>query len=69
VTADIDAKKANPGHESVGWSLAELRKEWNRVKGEVAPWCGENSKESGTSSLHGWQPHTKRPSRRASTSP
>src|SRR5260370_42522033 len=32
--------------ESAGWSLAELRKEWNRVKGEVAPWWGENSKQA-----------------------
>src|SRR5260370_9933903 len=32
--------------ESAGWSLAELRKEWNRVKDEVAPWWGENSKEA-----------------------
>ena len=46
VTAGIDAKKANPGHQSAGWSLAELRKEWNRVKDQVAPWWGENSKEA-----------------------
>lgn len=26
----------------VGWSLYALRKEWNQVKGRVAPWCGAN---------------------------
>jgi putative transposase len=29
----------------VGWSGYELRKHWNRVKGEVAPWWQANSKE------------------------
>jgi putative transposase len=28
------------------WSLAALRKVWNQVKGEIAPWWGENSKEA-----------------------
>ena len=31
---------------SLGWSLAALRKEWNRRKHECAPWWGENSKEA-----------------------
>jgi putative transposase len=30
----------------VGWSLYALRKEWNQVKGRVAPWWGECSKEA-----------------------
>jgi len=35
----------------VPWTLASLRKEWNRAKGEVAPWWGENSKEAYNSGL------------------
>jgi putative transposase len=31
---------------ALNWTLAGLRKEWNRRKDEVAPWWGENSKES-----------------------
>lgn len=30
----------------VSWSAYALRKDWNRVKDEVAPWWGENSKEA-----------------------
>ena len=45
VKADLDAKKQDPRHEPVPWSLAALRKKWNEVKGEVAPWWAENSKE------------------------
>lgn len=29
-----------------GWSMYAMRKEWNRVKAEVAPWWSENSKEA-----------------------
>jgi putative transposase len=35
----------------VPWTLAALRKEWNRVKGEAAPWWSENSKEAYNSGL------------------
>ena len=45
VKADMDAKKANPEHESVPWTLKALRQRWNQVKAEVAPWWAENSKE------------------------
>ena len=31
---------------ALNWSLAGLRKEWNRRKDEVAPWWAENSKEA-----------------------
>ena len=31
---------------SLNWSLAGLRKEWNRRKDAAAPWWGENSKEA-----------------------
>jgi putative transposase len=45
VKADLDAKLAEPDHESVGWDLGSLRKAWNRAKDEVAPWWATNSKE------------------------
>ena len=35
----------------VPWSLFELRREWNQVKGEVAPWWSQNSKEAYSSGL------------------
>jgi hypothetical protein len=31
---------------SVSWSAYSLRKDWNQVKDEVAPWWAENSKEA-----------------------
>ena len=46
VKADMDARKLDPGHTSVQWSLYALRKRWNAEKGTVAPWWAENSKES-----------------------
>lgn len=51
VKADLDARKENPNHASIGWSMPSLRKEWNRVKAEVAPWWAENSKEAYASGL------------------
>jgi putative transposase len=36
---------------AVPWTLPALRKEWNRVKGEAAPWWSENSKEAYNSGL------------------
>ena len=45
VKADLDARKRDPGHESVGWDLGALRKVWNRAKHDVAPWWATNSKE------------------------
>lgn len=35
----------------VPWTLPALRREWNRVKAEVAPWWPENSKEAYSSGL------------------
>src|SRR5919108_5121274 len=35
----------------IPWSLPALRREWNRAKGEVAPWWRENSKEAYSSGL------------------
>lgn len=37
--------------ESLSWTLAGLRREWNRQKQEVAPWWAENSKEAYSSGL------------------
>jgi putative transposase len=45
VKADLEAKQADPDHVSVPWTLPDLRKRWNQVKGEVAPWWGENSSQ------------------------
>jgi putative transposase len=35
----------------LSWSLYALRREWNRVKDDVAPWWPENSKEAYSSGL------------------
>ncbi|MEJ7845429.1 MAG: helix-turn-helix domain-containing protein, partial [Acidimicrobiales bacterium] len=35
----------------VPWTLAALRREWNRAKVDVAPWWAENSKEAYSSGL------------------
>jgi putative transposase len=51
VKSDMDAKKLNPNHPSVPWELGALRKEWNRVKDQVAPWWSENSKECYSSGI------------------
>jgi putative transposase len=46
--------RRNTGQEvQVPWSLFELRREWNRAKGAVAPWWAANSKEAYTSGLDG----------------
>ncbi|MDT5350469.1 MAG: putative transposase, partial [Mycobacterium sp.] len=51
VKADLDARAAAPGHESVDWDLCSLRWAWNRAKHEVAPWWAANSKECYSSGL------------------
>ncbi|HTQ19960.1 IS607 family element RNA-guided endonuclease TnpB [Mycobacterium sp.] len=51
VRADLDARKADPSHESVGWDLGPLRKAWNQAKNDVAPWWADNSKECYSSGL------------------
>ena len=45
VRADLHARQANPGHQSVGWDLGSLRWVWNRAKHQDAPWWAANSKE------------------------
>lgn len=46
VKADIDAKKIDPEHESVPWTAAAFRKQFNHDKPQAAPWWAENSKEA-----------------------
>src|ERR1700726_838310 len=46
VKADLDARRADPGHVAVPWNLYALRKRWNAEKAVVAPWWAENSKEA-----------------------
>ncbi len=36
-----------------GWSLPKLRKTWNHIKGEVAPWWQANSKEAYNTGMDG----------------
>jgi putative transposase len=45
VKARLDQRRADPSVD-VPWTLATLRKEWNRTKHEIAPWWAENSKEA-----------------------
>jgi putative transposase len=51
VKADLDAKTLDPAHQAADWDLKSLRKAWNRVKDDVAPWWAENSKECYSSGL------------------
>ncbi len=46
VKADMDVRKADPGHEPAGWDLVSLRNAWNQAKNEDAPWWKGNSKEA-----------------------
>jgi putative transposase len=39
------------GAQEVPWNLPALRREWNRIKEEKAPWWRENSKEAYSSGL------------------
>ena len=48
--AEAEAWAAEEGG-AIPWTLPALRREWNRVKGEVAPWWRENSKEAYSSGL------------------
>jgi putative transposase len=46
VKADLSAHAGERAHQSVPWTLAGLRKAFNLVKGDVAPWWAANSKEA-----------------------
>lgn len=50
VSSRLEARRRD-GSADVPWSLAALRREWNRSKGDVAPWWAENSKEAYSSGL------------------
>ncbi|MFL6223832.1 MAG: helix-turn-helix domain-containing protein, partial [Actinomycetes bacterium] len=52
VKTRLDQRRTDPGVQ-VPWTVPELRREWNRVKDEVAPWWAENSKEAYSSGLDG----------------
>jgi putative transposase len=52
VKTQLDLHRNDPG-VPVPWTVPELRREWNRAKGEVAPWWAENSKEAYSSGLDG----------------
>ncbi len=44
-------QRATDEQVEVPWTLATLRREWNRAKNQVAPWWRENSKEAYSSGL------------------
>jgi putative transposase len=48
--SDEEAEGLARGVE-VPWTLASLRREWNKAKGVAAPWWAENSKEAYSSGL------------------
>jgi transposase len=50
VKSRLDQRRADHDVE-VPWTLPELRREWNRVKHQVAPWWQHNSKEAYNSGL------------------
>ena len=57
VKANLDQRSAERSYgvteqeltPAQGWSLAQLRRTWNRRKDEVAPWWQANSKEANNS--------------------
>ena len=50
VSSRIEARRRE-GTADVPWSLAALRREWNRSKADIAPWWPKNSKEAYSSGL------------------
>ena len=46
ISGSFEAGRGTGGYDSAVWSAYSLRKRWNQVKGETAPWWAENSKES-----------------------
>jgi putative transposase len=59
IKANLSQRKAEASYGLEGyeitppldWSAYSLRKDWNQVKGDVAPWWSENSKEAYSSGL------------------
>lgn len=66
VKIDLDAKKANPAHAGVAWTLGALRKRWNKEKA-MLPRGGRRAQRSATArgSPTWWKPWTTRRSREA----
>jgi putative transposase len=46
IKASFGVGKETGEYDSAVWSAYSLRKRWNQVKGEAAPWWAENSKEA-----------------------
>ena len=46
ISESFEAGGETGDYDSAVWSAYSLRKRWNQVKGETAPWWAENSKES-----------------------
>lgn len=46
ISESFEAGRETGDYDSAVWSAYSLRKRWNQVKGETAPWWAENSKES-----------------------
>ena len=46
IKASFGEGKETGEYDSTVWSAYSLRKRWNQVKGEAAPWWAENSKEA-----------------------
>lgn len=46
ISESFEAGRETGGYDSAVWSAYSLRKRWNQIKGETAPWWAENSKES-----------------------
>jgi len=46
ISESFEAGRETGGYDSAVWSAYRLRKRWNQVKGETAPWWADNSKES-----------------------
>src|SRR5512132_2876396 len=61
VSANLDARAANPSVPPLSWTLPTLRKAWNQAKDEVAPWwpaCSKDTYACGiadlVAALHAW---------------
>lgn len=46
ISESFQAGRETGDYDSAVWSAYRLRKRWNQVKGETAPWWADNSKES-----------------------
>ena len=46
ISESFEAGRETGDYDSAVWSAYSLRKRWNQVKAETAPWWAENSKES-----------------------